>query len=253
MENLRAIASTDLRSSEGYLHYIEGYTLLEASANYFILGKDEIYYSAYLGSPGQINRQGKMGQLLYTCAKQSGFTKWLEIGTWNGNGTTLCVLDGFRDGASKSAKLVSYESNKYLYKCAELNLAQHSAREQLQILHGRLSVGKTFPEPSSFSLDIRESGHFCKYYDEERFTFNNSAVIPCPFAPEVVILDGGEYGSRLDWESISKENLQVLFLDDILSYKNKELYFTLLKDPSWNLVDSETMGRVNGWACFTRA
>ena len=252
MENLRAIASADLISSEGYLHYIEGYTLIEASNNYFILGKDEIYYSAYLGSPGQINREGKMGQLLYTCAKQSGFTKWLEIGTWNGNGTTLCILDGFRDGNCLNAKLVSYESNKYLCRCAEINLAEHSARGQLQIVHGRLSVGKTFPGPSSFASGIRESGHFRKYYDEERFTFNNSAVIPCPFAPEVLILDGGEYGSTLDWESISKENLQVLFLDDILSYKNKEIHLNLLTDPTWKLVDSDTTGRVNGWACFTR-
>lgn len=253
MENLRAIASTDLLSSEGYLHYIEGYTLIEGSQNYFILGKDEIYYSGYLGLPGQINRKGKMGQLLYSCAKYGGFTKWLEIGTWNGNGTTLCILDGFRDGACSTAKLVSYESNKYLCRCAELNLTGHAAKSQLQIIHGRLSVGKTFPEPTTFSPEIRASNHFCRYYDEERFTFKNAAVIPCPFEPEVLVLDGGEYGSTLDWESISKENLKVLFLDDILSYKNKELYANLLKDPSWNLVDSETTGRVNGWACFTRA
>jgi len=194
-----------------------------------------------------------MGQLLYNCAKQSGLTKWLEIGTWNGNGTTLCILDGFRDGNCSSARLFSYESNKFLCRCAELNLAQHAARQQLQILHGRLSVGKTFPKLSTFSSEIRASEHFFKYYDEERFTFNAAAVIPCPFAPEVLVLDGGEYGSTLDWESISKEKLQILFLDDILSYKNKELYANLLKDPSWNLVDSDTTGRVNGWACFTRA
>ena len=250
MENFLAIPKDALKHKDGYITHINGYFTLEESANFFILIKDSIYYSQFEQLEGQINRKTDFGDLLYRIALVSNFTRWLEIGAWNGKGTTSCILDGFRDSDKKDAKLISYEANSYMYEMAKRNLQTHSNYECLIFNEGRISSEKPFPSVNDLSKSTRESNFFKQYYDSEKQLYEKAKQIRPAFSPEVCILDGAEYTGWLDFESIPKDQLKIIFLDDVNCDKNKSVVEHLMKDSLWKLYKKSDSR--NGWACFLR-
>ena len=250
MENFLAIPKNALENKDGYITHISGYFTLEESANFFILIKDSIYYSQFEKLEGQINRNTDFGSLLYSIALVSNFTKWLEIGTWNGKGTTSCILDGFRDSNKKDGKLISYEANKYMCEMAKRNLQSHSNFDSVIFNEGRIDNNKLFPKVEDLSQVTRESNFFRQFYDCEKQLYENAQQIKPQFSPEVCILDGAEYTGLLDFESIPKDELKILFLDDVNCDKNKKVVEYLMNDRSWKLYKKSDSR--NGWACFLR-
>jgi len=70
---------------------------------------------------GQINRGSKLGEYIFELAKNSEVKTIVDIGTWNGMGSTKCILDGVLN--SKFTKeVISLECNKLRYEEAKINL-----------------------------------------------------------------------------------------------------------------------------------
>ncbi len=44
--------------------------------------------------PGQINNNTEFGQILYDLSCNKEYTSYVEIGTWDGQGSTKCIMDG---------------------------------------------------------------------------------------------------------------------------------------------------------------
>ncbi len=83
----------------GCCPHVEGYLPSEIKNPKNDEGQWDYFSEAFLEPifreiPGQHATTG-LGQAIFELASQNdGPTKWLEVGTWNGNGTTLCVLTG---------------------------------------------------------------------------------------------------------------------------------------------------------------
>ena len=230
-----------------YLKYIPGYIGLENSTRFVIFMKEEIYFTSYIDTNGQINRNTDFGKYLYFLAGHTDCNKWLEIGTWNGKGTTSCILDGFRDSNKIDGYLISYEANPTMYKIAKENMKDHECSSQLTIHNGRPLSGKSFP----LINDLDDgSFYFRTYYDTERYLYTEAKEIEPVYAPEGIVLDGAEYTGMIDWESIPKQNLKIIFLDDVNVKKNNNVLEMLMKDPLWIL--HKRGDERNGWACFLR-
>ena len=71
------------------------------------------------------------------------------------------------------------------------------------------------------------------------------------FGPTKISIDGGEYVGERDWESIPKQNLKHVFLDDICSDKNKGLHQRLKEDSEWDCMIERKEDR-NGWAYWKK-
>jgi hypothetical protein len=250
MNDYLAVPKTALTHKDGYTLHISGYFTLEESANFYILIKDSLYYSHFEQLEGQVNRNTDFGDLLYKIALISNFTRWLEIGTWNGKGTTTCILDGFRDSNKKDAKLISYEANKYMFENAKRNLQTHPNFNSVIFNEGRIDNSKPFPTVDDLSETTRESTYFKQYYDSEKQLYEKAKPIRPEFSPEVCVLDGAEYTGWLDFESIPKDQLKIIFLDDVNCDKNKSVVEHLMKDSLWKLYKKSDSR--NGWACFLR-
>lgn len=250
MENFLAIPKIALQHEDGYISHIDGFFSLEESANFFVLIKDSIYYSQFEKLEGQVNRNTDFGDLLYRIARISNFTRWLEIGTWNGKGTTTCILDGFRDSDKKDAKLITYEANKYMCEIAKRNLQAHSKFDSVIFNEGRIANDSPFPSVKNLSETTRNSDFFKRYYGSEKQLYENAKQIRPEFSPEVCILDGAEYTGQLDFESVPKDQLKIIFLDDVNCDKNKIIVEQLMKNSSWKLYKKSDSR--NGWACFLR-
>jgi hypothetical protein len=46
-----------------------------------------------IGTPGQINRGSSLGEIIYNICLQADVNTIVEIGTWNGMGSTKCIYD----------------------------------------------------------------------------------------------------------------------------------------------------------------
>ncbi len=67
--------------------------------------------------PGQINNNTEFGQILYDLSCNKEYTSYVEIGTWDGQGSTKCIMDGLLSRKDLSI-LYSLETNKKFYDIA---------------------------------------------------------------------------------------------------------------------------------------
>lgn len=200
---------------------------------------------------GQITRNTLFGQTIYNMmVSDTGPKHWVEVGTWNGKGTTSCLLQGLQDRSSKDGvKIQSYEAQSFFYELAKENVQKYShLNEHFTLIHGRLP--STLPFPQGDFIEEKQE-HFYLHYEEEKAIFTTANQVPVPFSPEAVILDGGEYTGYHDWESIPKENLQHIFLDDINIQKNRCVHILLQSLSDWECILDYPTER-NGWSYWRR-
>lgn len=212
---------------------------------------DDMFKSSIVDNPGQIHLGSEMGRLLYyLMSNEKGPQLWLEVGSWNGKGTTTCILEGIKQRENKNGvRFVSYEANKILYEIAKQNTEPfHFSDAVFQLVYGKLP--NTLPFPSHENIPEKEM-HYKLYFEEEKYIYEHAPVVVPPFAPEAVILDGGEYIGYQDWEAIPKQNLKHIFLDDISIYKNRGVHQLLKHLSDWECVIEKLNDR-NGWSYWRK-
>lgn len=195
---------------------------------------------------GQIKLSQPFGQWISNIAADTRFQRYLEIGTWNGRGSTYCFRDGFAK-RSDTPVLHSYEIDKE--RAAEARSVWVDV-PQIQVIHGRVlqdsqcplyrDVLKTFPE-------VVESWHV-----KDVWNFWRCPFVP-PQDPEVVLLDGAEYLTWFEFERVFKtlSSIRVCMLDDTCAAKTFQINKYLLENPEWRRVAYSDTER-NGWAVFER-
>lgn len=226
--------------------YIPNHVFHSQDNGDLVFAPDSMFVDFYKQQQGQICRGSPFGEEIYKLSA-SGPRLWLEIGTWNGLGTTKCILDGFRD-RNDDPRLISIELDHVLFNAAEQNLHAHPVRRYVDFRQGCLKSRDTipFPDESTLSSDDRNCPHFFIHYEREKALYESASSVCPDFAPEVAVLDGGEYSGILDWFYLDKSNLQYLCLDDTHTFKNREVIKKL--DPKWRLLTSGNDR--NGWAIY---
>jgi hypothetical protein len=194
---------------------------------------------------GQIQLIQPFGQWISKYAEDTRFHKYLEIGTWNGRGSTCCFYDGFSK-RSDSPTLQSYEINEHRFKEAR---SLWSSVPQIHIQYGRILENSQCPifyEVRKVFPNVKEEWH-----TEDIKNFWNCPYIPID-SPEVVLLDGAEYLTYFEFQQLKKESsIQVYILDDICSEKCAWIYQYLTNNSDWKEIASSKTER-NGWAIFER-
>ena len=194
---------------------------------------------------GQVRLHHGLGLCIQKYAADSRFTRYLEIGTWNGRGSTVCFAAGFQK-RKDTAVLHSLEIHPARIQEAS---ALWASIPSIRILYGRiLPDNKTpsFEVISKIHSDIHRDWHA-----EDLEHFKNSPHINISrFNPEVVLLDGGEYITYFEYLEV-KDTAKVLILDDTAVAKCKRIVDELNADPVWTCVAGSFTER-NGWHVFER-
>jgi hypothetical protein len=242
----------------GYIRqfpYIHGYCFYTVRDGIILYIRDQVYTNLLLKNPGQICRGSPFGDKLYTLAR-NGPPNWLEIGSWNGLGSTTCILDGFHDsGFAHQKGLLSFEIDPVMQHAAASNLATHPAFSSVRFIHKKLSSGGAVAE--EFPLDLHMDGdvnslindqHYLINFERERILFQ----ITEPYVPdgpiEVAVLDGGEYSGYNDWLQLPKEHLKWICLDDAMTTKSRRIVTELDTNREWiRVAHGEDR---NGWAIY---
>jgi hypothetical protein len=159
--------------------------------------------------PGQINRGSLLGEHIFNFSKKQEVYTIVEIGTWNGLGSTKCIYDSIIEGGKKQYLILSIECNYMRHLEAKQNLLPLN---NFNLIHGTLVK---FEEIIPLMEKEKEEIKNLPWLDEESLHLKN-----CPFVldqiPEkidLLILDGGEFSSSIEFEKLYKRS-KFIILDD---------------------------------------
>ncbi len=203
--------------------------------------------------PGQINIDQKFGLYLFELASNPRYSTFLEVGSWNGQGSTRCLMTGIQTN-NPTAKLYSLEANGEMY--ARAMFFWRDTAPQLHLINGTLHKNlMTLQEVEAHPMFHKYSPAGDKYktwHKDESDAVLGSSVFTIPEETlDVVVIDGGEYSAHGDWAVLKTKNPKIVCLDDSQVVKNYLIRKELMESPDWKVLVDEPDDR-NGWTVFER-
>lgn len=205
---------------------------------------------------GQINLNTKFGRIINDISKLEKNKIFVEIGTWNGQGTTYCVMDSLLKREDKT-EFYSLECSYDKYLEASLLWKKILIPDYLEksdilkILHGRIIEIKELYDKKELNKLDGFNEDWYKWYDDD---INNLKKCPnvlsnIPEKIDVLILDGGEFSTLAEFNVLKNKIKNYIILDDCAVLKCKEVYNLLQQDNNWKLLTEDLNDR-NGYAIF---
>ena len=187
---------------------------------------------------GQIQLNSEPGKLITEICLRDDVSTIVEIGTWEGGGSTQCVLRGIK-GTDKSFFTVECSSEKY-----KIAIEGKPKSKNIHYLFGKIIEEE---ELDKDNLSGGEQGWIrndIKFMSECPNVFN---LIPNQI--DFLILDGGEFSTRSEFLKL-KDRTKIIHLDDTRPRKNRLNYSELSKDTNYKtIIDSPDR---NGWAVLKK-
>lgn len=201
------------------------------------------YNTAISLNVGQINMNTKFGFFIYSVSKNKNFKTFLEVGTWNGLGSTKCFVEGFKQ-RNDDFKFYSLECNADKSKFAS---DLYKDEPNVYILNQTLlteddykDAEKVFPNMAkNWYKNDMDNIKTCKNFLSENNIDNF----------DVVLLDGGEYTTYFEFQKI-RDKCSIIMLDDANTDKCKQIVVELKNDTNWKLMVEDD--EHNGFAIFKK-
>jgi hypothetical protein len=206
---------------------------------------------------GQINRGGLAGDFIYASAQNPDNKVFVEIGSWNGQGSTKCIMDALIDRFDDCV-LYSLEANKPFYGLAvdywgqRLRSYSTVIQNRLKLIHGRIiDVDEMIPLEELMKSD-RAKELWPRFYENDLKSFETCENVfdVLPEQIDVLILDGGEFTTELEYRKL-KDRSRIIICDDSSEYKCEKIRAELLEDSTFKVIIDEPAQR-NGFCAFER-
>lgn len=168
------------------------------------------------------------------------YKTFLEIGTWNGLGSTRQFSKGFLNRTDDDYIFYSLECNTD--KCMDARQL-YTSNKQIHILNEVIWN----EEPDNFYEIFPQclTNDLFKHWNEVDITnmkncnlFLNRPDLPSIF--DVILLDGGEFTTYFEFQ-ILKDRCKILMLDDTNVDKCKLIVKEIEADPSWKIIKKENI------------
>jgi len=184
---------------------------------------------------GQINMDSLFGKYIYDYAINENYLNYLEIGTWNGLGSTKCFVEGLKNRKNQDYKFYSLECNvdkhnfaKNLYKdLKNVNILNdvllNEIPENIYEIFPDLLINKDYEYWNKVDFDNMKNKNLF-------FERNN---VPDFF--DVILLDGGEFTTFYEY-NIIKNKCKVLMLDDTNVNKCKKIVEDIKSNKNWEII-----------------
>ncbi len=176
---------------------------------------------------GMINRGSISGEFIYNLTKRPDVKTIVEIGTWNGLGTTKCIYDGIIESNKKDYYVLSLECNLSFHNQAKLNLLP---LKNFELVYGTITkLEEILPK---MTTDIERTAASKLPWISEEFLHLKNAPYVLDMIPQKIdflILDGGEFSSYLEFEKLYKRS-RFIYLDDTRDDMVEEHFGHILKN-----------------------
>ena len=182
---------------------------------------------------GQIN-EGTFSEEIIKYAANSKYKTFLEIGTWNGFGSTKAFSDGFQ-----------HRNDDYIFYSLECNKEKSADARKLYADNNKIHILNEViwnEEPSDFYKIFPQclTNKLYKHWNEVDIInmkqcelFLNRPNLPFMF--DVILLDGGEFTTYHEFQ-ILKNKCMILMLDDTSCDKCKLIVEEINSDTSWKIL-----------------
>jgi len=192
---------------------------------------------------GQINRGSNLGETIYSLSKKDDVNVIVEIGSWNGAGSTKCIRDAVLD-KGKPCKVLSLEAYESMHKQAIQN--NQPMIVGFDIIHGRIVEIDELNWFDKNSLSEDEKKWLADDIANYKLSKNVMDIIPEKI--DLLILDGGEFSSHVEFHKLVDRSNYII-LDDTFSGTRKftNIRGMILSNPSrYELIGDITNDR-NGY------
>jgi len=199
---------------------------------------------------GQVNRGSLFGEKIFEYTSNTNFTNFVEVGTWNGEGSTKCFMDAIQLRADNSC-LYSLEANIEFFNqastyWAHLVMAPASAFQKLVLLYGRIievedliSIEEVQQHPIFYQhpwLEWRTRN--IKEYNE-----CENVLSQLPDEIDILCLDGGQFSTRAEFATL-KDRTKMVMLDDTSTFKTESIRREIVENPQvWTIVEDNSTQR----------
>jgi hypothetical protein len=208
---------------------------------------------------GQINIGSVSGDIITEMCKRDDVIDIVEIGTWNGMGSTLCVIKGIKE-SKISKNFVSLELYEDMFREALVNIGDDI--NFVNLLNGTIV---SFEDSKWFDHSIIDkiindgydqmgisSAHSRLWYqkDMDNLKTANNVLSSMPDNIDFLILDGGEYTTYPEWLKL-KDRTKIVALDDSNIFKCARIRDEILSSGEYITLYDNLSDR-NGFSVFEK-
>jgi len=206
---------------------------------------------------GEINTYDEFGQVIIDTVKKYNLQTILEIGSWDGTGSTKCFIEGLK--TLKEPKLYCIELRKDRFETLKENTKKYSWVECFNVstISKKTFLYKSFDEiwNSPYNkIENKDKSVVNEWFNDDIElikTFSIGYLDHDKKFYDGVMIDGGEFSGYSEYKLV-KDRTNVLFLDDYYNaFKTNQVVHELIKDPEWEVIAGNRYFR-NGYAVFKR-
>ncbi len=196
---------------------------------------------------GQINRTSVLGDIIYKMCKQDDIKTIVEIGTWNGMGTTKCIYDAIIDSNKEDYLVYSLESNKSFYEEAVNNFNSLTKIKNFNLILGKIVEPEDMLNIDScddkfFSIHNRNTQKEWLKEDIDNCNKVKNVLDILPKNIDLLILDGGEFSTLAEFNKL-KDRATYFILDDTTALKNFEVSRIMRNDSNYKILHDDPNDR----------
>jgi hypothetical protein len=177
---------------------------------------------------GQISSRNEIGRWIELLASMDENRVIVEIGAWNGLGSSKMIVRGLRNRKLRDSRTIGFESNRDLYEVAKRNLRRHS---DYQLVYG--SIVREDELDKSNLTEIEKEWLESDIEDLSEVPFCLDRV---PDEIDLLILDGGEFSTFAEFAKLNSRVRNWIVLDDTNTRKCRRILAELSQDSPWIIV-----------------
>lgn len=201
-----------------------------------------------MSGKGQINPDSDFGKVIFDLAKNSENLIFVDIGTWNGLGSTKCFIEAMV--FNKSSKLYTIENNTEKIDFAKQSWKSFIKENGLYVefINGTLVSNTSIDNwLSDNNVELSKTEQYWLEIDK---TNSTNLIILDVNNIDILLIDGSEYSGFLEL-MLLKDISKYILLDDVNSLKNKMSRDYLLQSEDFLLVEENLLSR-GGYSVFRK-
>jgi hypothetical protein len=201
---------------------------------------------------GQINRGTKTGDFIYNLCLQDDVLFVLEIGTWNGMGSTKCIGDAILS-RNDASYFLTIESSRTMYETAKTLWANCNLQNKINFIHGKIIEKQELIPIEEIRSCSNYTPDWDRWYEEDLKNMEacKNIIDQIPDKIDLLLLDGGEFSTFSEFKKLHHRSKYIL-CDDTNTLKCNEIVKILLADKNFELIFNNQNDGRNGFMAFKR-
>jgi hypothetical protein len=196
---------------------------------------------------GQITPNNLVGQTLIQYVKENDLKNIVEIGTWNGLGSTRCFLLGLQD--NHTTNFFTLETNKEKLEIAKTNLLSLTT-EKCNFLWGSILQSSDIEYIYHVFPELIRNSQFKGWHalDIQNIKLSPNVLDKIPSEIDFILFDGGEFTTYYEFKILFPRCKKFIALDDVNVSKCKLIRRILQSNPEWKEI--KYIPERNGFSLF---